>query len=257
MQTLNIVFEDGNLIVLDKPTGLVVNNSQTSNSDTLQNQLSRYFGLGDHNLGIGGRAGIVHRLDRETSGLMVIAKTDKAFEALQEQFKNRKVQKEYTTLVHGAISDSVGEILTPIGRIGAFGRFGIVADGREAQTLFEVSGRYRLKDEIFEQTVADFTKNKIRYLEKLGKHFSLLTVYPKTGRTHQIRVHLKSISHPVVADKIYGPGRLLNFDLAWCSRLFLHAKAISFSHPVTQDPMFFESELPVDLSDALNKLVQI
>ena len=249
-----IVFEDESLIVVDKPSGLVVNNSETSNrAETLQDLVSRYLKL-DGAMGIGDRAGIVHRLDRETSGLLIIAKTQRAFEKLQEQFKNRQVQKEYVALVHGHFDKPTDVIQSPIGRVGAFGRFGIVPGGRESKTLYEVVSRQHLTDDNFEKLLSGLNKNQVRYLRVQACDYSLLSLAPKTGRTHQLRVHLKSINRPIVSDLIYGPSRLLAFDKLWCPRLFLHAKAIEFVHPQNGKVVFFESDLPEDLIAALERL---
>lgn len=253
-KALNIIFEDRELLVLDKPAGLVVNRSQTIEEETLQDQLAAYFGLGK-SLGIGDRAGIVHRLDRETSGLMVVAKVEKAFINMQAQFKSREVQKEYTALVHGHLRENV-IIDAPIGRIGSFGRFGAVKDGREALTEVEVTGLCEI-NEVYFNDLNNWSKPRLRYLKNHGRHYSLVSAFPKTGRTHQIRVHLKHIAHPVVTDLIYGPSKLLKFDLTWCPRLFLHAKAIEFTHPKTGKRAFFDSDLPKDLKDAMLNLVRI
>jgi 23S rRNA pseudouridine1911/1915/1917 synthase len=247
-----IVYEDGSFIVVDKPSGLVVNRSETIEDETLQDLISDYLKLDD--LGVGDRAGIVHRLDRETSGLLIIAKTASAFENLQKQFKNRTVQKEYVALVHGNVDNVEGVIDSPIGRVGGFGRFGIVQGGRESKTSYVVDQRLHIDEEMFTKLTEDMNRNKVRYLKVHGLSFSLLTLAPKTGRTHQLRVHLKSINKPIVSDKIYGPGRLLSFDLTWCPRLFLHAKSIEFTHPETGKDMFFDSELPEDLKGAMLKL---
>ena len=249
---LNIIYEDTDLLVLDKPSGLVVNNSKTIQEKTLQDLLGDYFELGN-SLGIGDRAGIVHRLDRETSGLMVVAKTEKAFLGLQAQFKNREVQKEYIVLVHGLLRENV-VIDAPIGRIGSFGRFGVARGGREALTQVKAVERYQIKDS---SNLDEWSKPRLRYLKNHGFHYSLVAAFPKTGRTHQIRVHLKHIGHPVVADLIYGPSKLLKFDLTWCPRLFLHARSIEFTHPNTGKRVFFESDLPKDLKDAMLDLVKI
>lgn len=250
---MNIVFEDDDILVLDKDSGVVVNKSETSTRKTLQDELGEYFKLGD-DLGIGDRAGIVHRLDRETSGLLLVAKTQKAFENLQGQFKNRQVQKEYVALVHDFIKEQEQTIERPIGRVGGFGRFGIVEDGRESITEIAVLKHYLLPETYFSKLNYQ-SKNRERYFKKQAKEYTLVFAKPKTGRTHQIRVHLKSINHPVVSDLIYGPAKLVKFDLAWCPRLFLHAKAIEFTHPKTGKRVFFESDLPKDLKDAMLNLI--
>lgn len=249
---MDAIFEDEDILIIEKPSGQVVNRSETIKEGTLQDEVSKYFNLGD--LGIGNRAGIVHRLDRETSGLMVIAKTQAAFEKLQTDFKLRKVQKEYMALVHGFVKEDIGLIDKPIGRVGGFGKFGVVLGDRDALTMFEVSDRLTLKEEVLVTASEELNKNRLRYIKSHGREFTLVNVFPKTGRTHQIRVHFKSLSHPLVSDLIYGPKRLVDFDLKWCPRLFLHAKAISFKHPKTGVQMFFESDLPDDLRQALGCL---
>src|SRR3989344_3294903 len=246
---LEIVFEDSDILVLKKPAGLVVNRSETIKEETLQDLLSVYFNLGS-SFGIGGRAGIVHRLDRETSGLLLVAKTQKAFENLQSQFEERKVQKEYTCLVHGIVSQQFGIIDADVGRIGKFGKFGIVKEGRESKTEFKVIERYEFKNFFFDELLSKVhTKSKVFYLTKQAKKYTLLSLFPKTGRTHQIRVHAKSIGHPPVSDLIYTPRKLLNFDLMWCGRLFLHASFLQFVHPKSKKPVSFDSDLPKDLKD--------
>lgn len=266
LKTASTVFEDEWVLVVDKPAGTVVNRSQTIKEETLQDQIAEYFHLGN-SLGIGDRAGIVHRLDRETSGLLVVAKTEGAFEDLQAQFKNRQVEKEYMALVHGTVTKDEGIIEGQIARIGSFGKFGVVdrrSDGREARTDFEVIDRYYFQDDKFEEILAKFslrsnnnlvmTKSRLNYLKQNARDYSLLKIYPKTGRTHQVRVHLKSIGHPPVADLIYTPVKLIKFDLLWCSRLFLHASKLAFFHPKTQKSLEFVSDLPNELKRAFLNL---
>lgn len=249
------MFEDDFILVLDKPAGLVVNRSETLSEETLQDQISEYLQLGS-DLGIGERAGIVHRLDRETSGLMVVAKTEKVFRNLQNQFKERKVEKVYTALAHGILKNQSGEIKSDIGRVGKFGKFGEVPGGREAITQYQTDNQFQLKEAFFESLKVrnELTRSRKNYLERHAKLYSLLSLFPKSGRTHQIRVHLKSIGHPVVADFIYGPRKLFQFDLFWCPRLFLHARSLEFVHPQTKKPIFFESSLPDDLKTVFDYL---
>lgn len=257
MMKLQIVFEDEQILVVDKPTGLVVNRSETIKEETLQDQLSAYFELGA-DLGIGGRVGIVHRLDRETSGLLIVAKTQKAFENLQSQFEERKVQKEYACLVHGIVSQQFGIIDADVGRIGKFGKFGIVKEGRESKTEFEVIERYEFKKKTFDELLLKVqTKSRVNYLTKQAKKYTLLNLFPKTGRTHQIRVHAKSIGHPAVSDLIYTPKKLLNFDRMFCPRLFLHASNLEIVHPKTKKPVSFGSDLPNDLKNAILNLEKV
>lgn len=255
---MDVIYEDDFILVLEKPAGVVVNRSETTREETLQDQISEYLQLGN-DLGIGERAGIVHRLDRETSGLMVVAKTEKAFGNLQNQFKERKVKKVYTALVHGNLKNQSGEIKSDIGRVGKFGKFGEVSSGREAETYYQLDKYLQIKQELFESLKlrTEATRSRKNYLERHAKLYSLLSLFPKSGRTHQIRVHLKSIGHPLVSDLIYSPRKLLQFDLFWCPRLFLHAKILEFIHPKTKKAIFFESSLPDDLTLALSCLIPI
>jgi len=256
----NIIFENSQFLVINKPSGLVVNKSQTVKEETLQDQLSKYFGLGRNDLGLGGRAGIVHRLDRETSGLLLVAKTQKSFDFLQNQFKRRQVKKEYIALVHERVVDNRGSISSFIGRVGKFGKFGVVdireVSGRETETEYKIYRNYKFIEGQFAQILRgqNFSKVRTKYLKQRALFYSLLSVFPKTGRTHQIRVVLKSIGHPIVSDVIYTPSKLLKFDLSWCPRLFLHAAKLSFKDPVVKKSVSFDSALPKDLEGALSLL---
>lgn len=250
-----IIFEDDQVLVIDKPSGLVVNRSETIKEKTLQDQLSEYFQLRS-DLGIGDRAGIVHRLDRETSGLLLVAKTQKTFENLQAQFKSREVKKEYLALVHGQFKEKIGSIEFSVGRIGKFGKFGRVDDGRESMTDYQVDKEYIFKQNKFDELIlfSQKTKSRINYLNHHAKNYTLIKLYPATGRTHQIRVHTGAIGHPVVSDLIYTPKKILKFDLDWCPRLFLHASRIEFKHPTTTKTINFQSPLPKDLEKSLKLL---
>lgn len=274
LKAAKVIFEDEWVMVVSKPSGMVVNRSDTNREGTLQDELSGYFKLGS-SLGIGDRAGIVHRLDRETSGLLVVAKTQKAYENLQAQFKSREVTKEYLALVHGKVGQTEGSIEVRVARIGKFGRFGVVrgrpsytkvTEGKEARTDYKVIDSYIFKTELFDKILnptspdqddRKVTKSRINYLKQNAREYSFLSVFPKTGRTHQIRVHLKHIGHPVVSDLIYGPNKLIRFDLLWCSRLFLHASKLEFAHPKTGKSITFESGLPNDLKNAILNLKEV
>src|SRR3989338_10144112 len=252
---LKIIFEDKRILVIDKLAGLVVNRSATVGEATLQDQLSEYFKLGN-NLGIGDRAGIVHRLDRETSGVLVVAKTQRAFEILQSQFKDRSVKKEYITLVHGFLKDESGSIIGDIGRIGKFGKFGVVDEGRASRTDFKVVRGYQFRESRFNVFIHQNkpTKARVNYLKNHAKNYTLVHLFPRTGRTHQVRVHLKSIGHPVVSDLIYAPSKLIKFDRLWCPRLFLHASYLEITFPGTKKELKFSSDLPKDLKSAFENL---
>lgn len=228
-----VIFEDGEVLVLDKPAGMVVNRAKSVKEETVQDFLEKKLKIKGR--GIGDRAGIVHRLDKETSGILLVAKTQKAFEVLQEQFKKRKVEKKYLALVHGRVepSDSEGEIEAPVGRLAwSRERFGVFPGGRAAKTYYKKVGDYKKGD----------------------RAFSLIEAKPETGRTHQIRVHLKYLGHPVVADEFYAGRKTAREDRKWCPRLFLHASAISFTHPKTGKKVSFSLPLPKELEKALSTL---
>ncbi|MFH1833271.1 MAG: RluA family pseudouridine synthase [Candidatus Levyibacteriota bacterium] len=176
-------------------------------------------------------------MDKETSGILIVAKTPIAFVNLQAQFKERKVKKIYIALVHGKVEPSVGEIVVPVGRLPwNRKRFGVIAGGREAKTKYRV-----LRTMNYE-----LSKNK--------ESLTLLELSPETGRTHQIRVHLKYINHPIFSDPLYGGRKVSRNDRKVLPRVFLHAAKISFFHPKTGELISFESELQKELSDFLKKL---
>ena len=251
-----IIFEDEDLLVLDKPAGMVVNKADTTKGETtLQDFVEEYLKLPkvpprvfDPNfktqdykvqakLDFVYRAGIVHRLDKETSGIILIAKTETAFINLQSQFKERKVQKTYVALAHGKIEPETGEVNVAVGRLPwNRKRFGVVADGRESVTRYAVLS--------------------IKYLVsgKDREPLSLVELSPKTGRTHQIRVHLQYIKHPIFADPLYVGRKTGRNDRKLLPRIFLHASKISFFHPATNKIMSFESQLPSELQNFLSQL---
>lgn len=233
---ITILFEDDSLIVIDKPPGLVVNRSDTSGEETVQEWAEDKFESCIE------RAGIVHRLDKETSGCLIVAKTEQAFLELQRQFKAREVRKEYIALVHGRVEPHDGTINVPLAR-SRYDRqkFAVTPGGRISETRYEV-------ERVF----------KGQSLQGLSLSvFSLLRLYPKTGRTHQIRVHLKYFGYPIVADETYAGEDRAREDRTWCPRLFLHAEKISFTHPVTKQRVTIEAPMPNDLSTALRKLDQL
>ena len=231
---LNIVYEDDDLIVVDKPAGMVVHPGAGIESGTLANALVYHFNtLSD----VAGRIrpGIVHRIDKETSGLLVVAKNDVAHERLSDQFRDRQVFKMYVALVYGRMSESAGEIEARIGRSPHNRtRMSVLRGGagRAAHTIFEVAQRYN--------------------------EFTLLKVQIKTGRTHQIRVHLAHIGHPVAGDSTYGGGRensirntTIKRETIALGRHFLHSAQLGFKHPRTGKPLEFVSQLPPELENFL------
>jgi len=242
---LDILFEDAHIIVVNKQPGLVVHPAPGHFSGTMVNGLLYHCpDLG----GIGGelRPGIVHRLDKDTSGTLVVAKNDAAHIHLSRQFKSRQVQKAYLALVYGKVKPSTGSVKLPIGRHPADRkRMSTVSHrGRSAQTDWAV------KEEFAGST--------------------LLELNLKTGRTHQIRVHCNAIHHPIVGDKVYRPRRLektiaaghpqsaeILQALKSVKRQMLHARRLSFRHPHTGQAVSFESPLPEDMAQLIGKLRQI
>jgi 23S rRNA pseudouridine1911/1915/1917 synthase len=221
-----VVHEDADLIVVDKPSGLVVHPGSGHRGETLAaGLLHRYPEL--EGVGDPGRWGLVHRLDRDTSGLLLVGRTTAAFERLRANLAARRIRRLYTTLVHGQLSTPTGTIDAPIGADPTRPtRRAVVAGGKPAVTHYEV-------------------------LEELaGGGLSLLEVSLGTGRTHQIRVHLAAIDHPVVGDKTYS---MLRAPAA-AGRIFLHAHLLELSHPATGDPVRFTSPLPPDLVAVLDSL---
>jgi len=245
-QSPKIVFEDPYIAVIDKPAGMIVNNADTSKKMyTLQDWVFENIKIEKtEDMSVfNARNGIVHRLDKETSGLIIIAKNEQSFKNLQEQFKSGNVSKVYIALVHGKVVPNEGEINVPIGRLPWNRmRFGVLAEGRESKTLYKVIGDFSA------------TNAKISGNEKDENTYSLVEVYPKTGRTHQIRVHFKHLGYPIVSDSLYVGRKISKKDRKILSRHFLHAKKIFFQHPNTQKKVSFESELPPELVDFMRLL---
>ena len=224
---LKILYQDDDVVVVDKPAGTVVHAGAGHSSGTLVNALLHHFGsLSSVNGDL--RPGIVHRLDRETSGVLVVARTDRAHQSLARQFHDRTVEKVYLALVNGHTKTKTGRITAPITRdpVRRTRMTAKIASGRSALTEYQV-------------------------LEEF-KSTSYLRVRIGTGRTHQIRVHLASIGHPVVGDRLYGAPPPL-FSL---SRFFLHAHFLAFQSPGTGQRIAIESPLPPELADYLAELRQ-
>ncbi|HEX2171979.1 MAG TPA: RluA family pseudouridine synthase [Dehalococcoidia bacterium] len=219
-----ILYQDADLAVIDKPAGLVVHPAPGHSSGTVVNALlDRLPDLS----GIRGsiRPGIVHRLDKDTSGVMVVAKHDRAQQSLVDQLKARTVHKEYVALVAGEPSPPEGIIDAPIARDPHDRkRMAVISDGREARTRYATE-------------------------ERFGRS-SLVRAFPETGRTHQIRVHLAAIGHPVAGDPVYssGPTRRL------APRQFLHAERLTFAHPRSGEMVTFEAPLPEELVEVLRRV---
>ena len=219
---LDIVYEDDDVIVINKPQGMVVHPAPGHDEHTLVNALLYHCPLSTINGTF--RPGIVHRIDKDTSGLLMVAKNDKAHRSLAKQLKDKTNIREYVALVHGRIAEDEGTINAPIGRsLKDRKKQAVVKDGRNAVTHFEVLKRYR-----------DYT---------------LVKCILETGRTHQIRVHMKYIGHPLVGDPLYGPKKTIKGN-----GQFLHAGKLGFVHPTTGKLLIFEAPLPKIFQECLEKL---
>jgi 23S rRNA pseudouridine1911/1915/1917 synthase len=229
---LSVLHEDRDLVVLDKAAGMVVHPARGSPHSTVVNALL-------HRLGAGGRLprlGLVHRLDKDTSGCLVVARTEPALQALQAQWKGRTVEKVYLALCHGALPDA-GRLDTPY--------------GRHPRDRTRFTGRLR--------TASRRAVTEWRVLERFGRAATLAEVTLHTGRTHQIRVHLAEAGHPLLADATYGgtrreardPGGPAACAAAAVGRQALHAARLAFDHPRTGKRLSFEAPLPLDLRRAL------
>lgn len=220
---LNIVYEDGDVAVVNKPKGMVVHPAVGNYENTLVNGLLYELeDLSEINGVI--RPGIVHRIDKDTTGLLMIAKTDKASKALTEQLKNHSCMRTYHALVYGVIQENKGRINAPIGRSpDDRKKMAVVKDGKPAITNFKVLRRF--------------------------KEFTYIECRLETGRTHQIRVHMEYIGHPLVGDQTYGRRKVIGD-----AGQFLHAKMIGFSHPSTGKYMEFDSPLPAYFQEFMDHL---
>jgi 23S rRNA pseudouridine1911/1915/1917 synthase len=232
---LSVLYEDAHIIVLNKPPGLVVHPAPGNYTGTLVNALLYHYGsLPSRTTGKEGdareRAGIVHRLDKDTSGVMVVARTQEALRSLSMQFKNRTVRKRYIALVAGVIKKGSGTIDVGLGRhVKERKKISThTHHAREAVTSFMVKERY--------------------------KKATLVEVEIKTGRTHQIRVHLAHIGYPVLGDRVYGGGKATQFGESSITRQMLHAETLSFLHPETGNPMTFVAPPPEDMAEIIEKL---
>lgn len=221
---LDIVYEDEHLIVINKPAGMVVHPAQGNRSGTLVNALLHHCKKLSH---VGGaeRPGIVHRLDKETSGLMVVAKTDIAHQKLSKMFKDRQIDKKYIALVHGIIKEDEGTIKAPIGRSASDRKKMAVIILHDEKTKLENSKKPRRSKS--REAVTHF-----KVLKRL-KDRTLVELKLETGRTHQIRVHLSYIHHPIVGDRVYG------FKKDKTQTMRLHSYYLGFIHPVTGKKMEF------------------
>jgi 23S rRNA pseudouridine1911/1915/1917 synthase len=226
---LDIVYEDADLIVINKPAGMVVHPAAGHDSGTLVNAVLAHApdlrGVGEET-----RSGVVHRLDKDTSGLILVAKNLAARENLQRQFKSRLVHKVYLALVEGRLAPPQGLIDVPIGRDKQQRkRMGVAADGRPSRTAYRA----------------------VEFFQKDQRQYTLVEVKPQTGRTHQIRVHFAWLKFPIVGDTVYGRRRKTTLPL---QRQFLHAQSLTFNLPSDGREVTFTAPLPPDLAAALETL---
>lgn len=247
-QVVKILFEDEWVVVVEKKTGVVVNRAESVADTTLQEwHMDRLIKLGNkwqkteansENMELfRNRGGVVHRLDKETSGIMVLAKTPDVLVGLMAQFKNRETYKEYVALIHGRLVPEAGFLSLPLGRTSRDRRkFGVVVGGKMTMTEYRV-------EEVFEG-----------WNQRYQDGFSLVSLVPKTGRTHQLRVVLKHLGRPIVADEKYLGSKRLKLDKLWCPRLFLHAKKLGFTHPIMNKWVEFECGLEEDLQPIIEKI---
>ena len=276
---LSIVYEDAHLVVIDKPAGLVVHPAAGHETGTLVNALIAH--CGDSLSGIGGvkRPGIVHRLDKDTSGLLVVAKTDAAHAGLSEQFaahgRDGHLQRQYTAILWGALPSATGTVDQPIARshqnrtkmavVPKESRMRIVLGGGTAMDddSEELTGGRTAREAITHYTVAETFRSELKTGKPGAPLASLATVELETGRTHQIRVHMAHIGHPVLGDATYGAHfkaseRRLTGPQAGALRLLgrqaLHAAILGFEHPITGAELSFESPVPGDMQALIDSL---
>jgi 23S rRNA pseudouridine1911/1915/1917 synthase len=284
---IEIISQDQDIVVVNKPAGLVVNLSKTTSSGTLQDWMTAY--LKKHHLELNKsdwqslvpldfnqeygtaqeifnqRQGLVHRLDKNTSGVMVLAKNPGSLVNLLAQFKHRQVKKQYICLVHGKLRVPEGVITAPVGRSSTNRlNFAVQLTGRTAKTRYKLKQYFpslntqRLTANYCQQDQTSHLslKNLKEFLKrmKIYQGFSLVNCWPKTGRTHQIRVHLKHWNHPLVGDAQYLGKKRAKLDSLWCKRQFLHASQLVFAHPRTNKQVTYQSPLATDLQQVLGLL---
>jgi len=231
MPKIEVLYEDHDLMVINKPAGVVVNRSETA-TETVQDWLVGYLRLsGNEGELMRSRSGLAHRLDKETSGCLLIGKREDVLVGLMSQFKNREVEKEYLALVHGWVDPRRGAVSLPIARDRLKREKRAVRyDGKRAETSWKVQSYYRDGED----------------------KYSLVKLMPKTGRTHQIRVHMAHLGHPLFADSMYLRAKRARLDRKRLARHFLHAEKITFQHPLLGKKVKVLARLTADLEMLLS-----
>jgi len=231
-----ILYEDEHVFVINKPSGIVVNRAESVKEETVQDWAAPnvlrdgFVPATDNEKVFVERAGIVHRIDKETSGCLIIAKTVTAFTDIQRQFKERIVKKTYLAIVHGHLVPESGEIRAPVGRLPwNRERFGILPGGKDAVTKYTV----------------------MRTGNSHKTDISLVALYPETGRTHQIRVHVKYINHSIIGDWQYAGRKTARADRLWAPRVMLHAWKVAFMHPDHHTELAIEAPVPDDMKSII------
>lgn len=275
---IEIIFEDQDLVVINKPAGVVVNRAQTVKGQTIQDWMEERLDWqevenkaewqdlvpADFDDSYGSpletfqeRVGLVHRLDKDTSGAMILAKNPGVLVNLLAQFKNRQVQKQYQCLAHGKFKFPEGEVNAPMGRASRDRKvFAVRAEGRPAVTKYKVVEEFTKLN--FDQLAKSNPTLDSKELSNLSKKshiyqgFSLVNCWPKTGRTHQIRVHMHHLQHPLVGDITYVGKKRAKLDPVWCPRQFLHASKLELAHPRSGEKVEFEAKLAGDLKKVLS-----
>lgn len=247
LATPTILFQDEDICVFNKPSGLVVDRSASQPTGTLQD----FLGVEFPEQRSVERAGIVHRLDKETSGLLLVARNEEARQALVLAFASRLIHKEYKALVHGRL-DAEQTVEGAIARNPKNReKFIILDEGKDAITTFRPTQHFSFPlEKLKEWGIRSKPAFAAEYAD-----ITLVDALPKTGRTHQIRVHSQSIGHAIVADERYAGRKRSRIDRKWCPRLFLHAHTLTFPHPKTSETMTFSADLPEDLTFALSILL--
>ncbi|MFZ2024927.1 MAG: RluA family pseudouridine synthase [Microgenomates group bacterium] len=231
---VSIIYEDAAFLAINKPVGVVVNRAESVKGETIQDWMEQQYPIFRHvtdesveQAAFVDRSGVVHRIDKETTGILLIAKTLSSFIELQRQFKERVIQKTYLAIIHGELLPAEGEVRAPVGRLPwNRERFGIVPGGKESVTKYSA----------------------IKTIEKDGEKLTLVSVHPETGRTHQIRVHMKYINHPLLGDYLYAGRKTSRDDREWANRVMLHAWKITLQHPTTTETLAIEAPIPDDMN---------